>query len=148
MQQAGHVLVRPGLLPGLRRRPASESAYVIGEDIGIFPSRRIDAEHGTRRSGAGDGLMVIADRPEVRALAQFLATPEGIEGWVKRGKAIARQLRRTPAEWYEGNYKSEVAAGMLASATAFGFDASDLMPAAVGAGSFWTGMVDWISCRR
>ena len=25
-----------------------------------------------------------------------------------------------------------------------GFDASDLMPAAVGAGSFWTGMVDYM----
>ncbi len=25
----------------------------------------------------------------------------------------------------------------------FRFDASDLMPAEVGAGTFWTGMVDW-----
>jgi alpha-glucoside transport system substrate-binding protein len=28
--------------------------------------------------------------------------------------------------------------------TTFRFDASDLMPGAVGAGSFWKGMVDWI----
>ena len=28
-------------------------------------------------------------------------------------------------------------------ATTFRFDASDLMPGAVGAGSFWTGMVDY-----
>ena len=27
----------------------------------------------------------------------------------------------------------------------FRFDASDLMPGAVGAGSFWTGMTDWIA---
>ena len=27
----------------------------------------------------------------------------------------------------------------------FRFDGSDLMPAAVGAGTFWTGMVDWIN---
>ena len=32
---------------------------------------------------------------------------------------------------------------ILLSATTFGFDASDLMPGAVGAGSFWTGMVDY-----
>jgi alpha-glucoside transport system substrate-binding protein len=25
------------------------------------------------------------------------------------------------------------------------FDASDLMPGQVGTGSFWTGMVDWVS---
>ena len=29
--------------------------------------------------------------------------------------------------------------------TAFRFDGSDLMPAAVGAGTFWKGMVDWIN---
>jgi len=28
--------------------------------------------------------------------------------------------------------------------TVFRFDGSDLMPAAVGAGSFWTGMNDWV----
>jgi alpha-glucoside transport system substrate-binding protein len=29
--------------------------------------------------------------------------------------------------------------------TTFRFDASDLMPGAVGSGSFWKGMVDWIN---
>ena len=29
--------------------------------------------------------------------------------------------------------------------TTFRFDASDLMPGVVGAGSFWTGMVDWVN---
>jgi len=29
--------------------------------------------------------------------------------------------------------------------TTFRFDGSDLMPGVVGAGSFWTGMVDWIN---
>ena len=29
--------------------------------------------------------------------------------------------------------------------TVFRFDGSDLMPAAVGAGTFWRGMVDWIN---
>ncbi|MEO8262858.1 MAG: carbohydrate ABC transporter substrate-binding protein, partial [Pseudolysinimonas sp.] len=29
--------------------------------------------------------------------------------------------------------------------TVFRFDASDLMPGVVGAGTFWTGMVDWIN---
>jgi alpha-glucoside transport system substrate-binding protein len=34
------------------------------------------------------------------------------------------------------------------SAGTGGFDASDLMPPAVGSGSFWTGMVDWIGGRK
>ena len=29
--------------------------------------------------------------------------------------------------------------------TTFRFDGSDLMPGAVGAGTFWTAMVDWVS---
>ncbi|MEL6685949.1 MAG: alpha-glucoside ABC transporter substrate-binding protein, partial [Pseudomonadota bacterium] len=33
---------------------------------------------------------------------------------------------------------------ILLNATTFRFDASDLMPGAVGAGSFWTGMVDYV----
>ena len=33
---------------------------------------------------------------------------------------------------------------ILTSATTFRFDASDLMPGGVGAGTFWTGMVDYV----
>ena len=33
---------------------------------------------------------------------------------------------------------------ILLGADTFRFDASDLMPAAVGQGSFWTGMVDYV----
>jgi len=33
---------------------------------------------------------------------------------------------------------------MLLHATSFLFDGSDLLPGAVGAGSFWTGMVDYV----
>ena len=32
---------------------------------------------------------------------------------------------------------------VLTNATTFRFDGSDLMPGAIGAGSFWTGMVDY-----
>ena len=32
---------------------------------------------------------------------------------------------------------------ILTGATTFRFDGSDLMPGAIGAGSFWTGMVDY-----
>lgn len=31
------------------------------------------------------------------------------------------------------------------NAKVFRFDASDLMPASVGAGSFWEGIVDWVN---
>ncbi len=43
-------------------------------------------------------------------------------------------------------FSTEAAANMnqiLLDATTFRFDASDLMPGGVGAGTFWTGMVDY-----
>jgi alpha-glucoside transport system substrate-binding protein len=43
-------------------------------------------------------------------------------------------------------YKDDTLRGLgeiLLGATTFRFDGSDLMPGAVGAGSFWTGMVDY-----
>ena len=55
----------------------------------------------------------------------------------------ARRNSKVPAEWYAGNYKLKVANQILSGATAVIFDASDLMPPAVGGGSFWTGISDW-----
>ena len=34
---------------------------------------------------------------------------------------------------------------ILLNATTFRFDASDLMPGEIGAGAFWTGMVDYVT---
>jgi alpha-glucoside transport system substrate-binding protein len=34
---------------------------------------------------------------------------------------------------------------ILLNATTFRFDGSDLMPGAIGAGAFWTGMVDFVN---
>ena len=34
---------------------------------------------------------------------------------------------------------------ILLNATTFRFDGSDLMPGAIGAGAFWTGMVNFVS---
>ena len=36
-------------------------------------------------------------------------------------------------------------AELVANASSFRFDGSDLMPGEVGAGTFWTGMTDYVS---
>lgn len=127
-----------------QRTSGQPSQYVIGEDIGLFYFPPIDEAQGTPALGSADALMVLADRPEVRAAAQYLSTPQGIQAWIEAGSALSANTT-TPSEWYEGYYKLDVAADIVANATAFGFDASDLMPAVVGAGSFWAEMVNWIS---
>ncbi len=124
-----------------QRASGQPSQYVIGDDIGIFGFPTIDPAQNNAE-GSADTLMVLADRPEVRAVAEFLATPEGIQNWIRAGSAISANSS-TPAEWYEGFYKLKVASEIANSAAGIGFDASDLMPAAVGSGTFWTQAVTW-----
>ena len=126
-----------------KRVNGGDSKYVIGEDIGIFPFPTISDEF-KGAEGSADAIMVLADRPEVRAFAEFLATPEGLKNWIV-GKGVLSPNVTTPAEWYANNYKLKVANEIASNATAIGFDASDLMPPAVGAGSFWTEISAWAS---
>ena len=126
-----------------RRVNGGDSKYKIGDDgdIGIMPFPTIsDTFKGAE--GSADSFMVLADRPEVRAFAEFLATPEGLEGWIKSVGVNSPNVK-VPPEWYAGNYKLKVANDVLNSATSINFDASDLMPPSVGQGSFWTGISDW-----
>jgi alpha-glucoside transport system substrate-binding protein len=57
-------------------------------------------------------------------------------GFVTPFKAVNTELYGSAALKKQGE--------ILADATTFRFDGSDLMPGAVGAGSFWTGMVDFV----
>jgi alpha-glucoside transport system substrate-binding protein len=126
-----------------KRTSGQPSKYLIGDDgdIGIMPFPTISDQY-KGAEGSADSFMVFNDRPEVRAFAEFLATPEGLEGWIK-GVGVLSPNVKVPADWYAGNYKLKVANQIASGATAIGFDASDLMPPAVGQGSFWTGISDW-----
>ena len=68
---------------------------MIGDDgdIGIIPFPTIsDTFKGAE--GSADSFMVLNDRPEVRAFAEFLATPEGLEGWIKGVGVLTRRTSR------------------------------------------------------
>jgi len=126
-----------------KRTNGGDSKYTIGADgdIGIMPFPNI-SDQFKGAEGSADSFMVFNDRPEVRALAEFLATPEGLKGWIQSVGVLSPNAK-VPAEWYAGNYKLSVANEIASGATAIGFDASDLMPPSVGQGTFWTGIVDW-----
>ena len=128
------------------QKATGETQYVLGEDIGLFYFPVIDPEIGAPVLFGGDAFMVTADRPEVRAVAQFLATPESIEAWIKAGSAISPN-NTTPVEWSEGNYKLETAARLISEAPFLVFDSGDVMPSVVGSGSFWTESVNWVSAN-
>ena len=128
-----------------KRVSGGDSKYVVGTDIGIFPFPTISEEF-RGAEGSADAIMVLADRPEVRAFVEFLATPEGLKNWIT-GTGVLSPNVNTPAEWYADNYKLKVANDIATGATAIGFDASDLMPPAVGQGSFWTEISAWANAN-
>ena len=72
---------------------------------------------------------------------KFLMHPEPHEYWMAQGGFL------TPHKGVDGSkYASDTfrkLGEILTGATTFRFDASDLMPGAIGAGTFWTGMVDY-----
>ena len=116
-----------------------------GVDSSFFYFPPIEEEYGSPVLGAGDQMVMFNDRPEVRALMEFLATPEGARGWIEAGGFVSPN-QSVPLDWYSTYPNNELAA-ILAEADVFRFDASDTMPAEVGAGTFWNGMIEWVSAN-
>jgi alpha-glucoside transport system substrate-binding protein len=114
-----------------------------GVDYDFFYLPPIDPAYGKPVLGAGDIYAMYNDRPEVRAVIQYFSMGESLKGWVEAGGAIAVQ-KDASLDWY-GDLVTRKVAEMIQNATAFRFDASDLMPGAVGAGSFWKSMTDYVS---
>ncbi|MFR9775169.1 ABC transporter substrate-binding protein [Micromonospora sp. MS34] len=107
-----------------------------------FPS--VDPAKGKPVLGGGEFVAAFADRPEVQAVQTYLASGEyansraKIGDWVSANKKL--DINNVP------NPVDKLSVQILQDPkTVFRFDGSDLMPAAVGAGTFWKGMVDWIN---
>jgi alpha-glucoside transport system substrate-binding protein len=114
-----------------------------GVDYDFFYLPPIDSAYGKPVLGAGDIYAMFNDRPEVRAVMQYFSTGESLRGWIEAGGAISPH-NDSDLNWY-GDPVTRKVAEVLKNATAFRFDGSDLMPGAVGAGSFWKSMTDYVS---
>lgn len=116
---------------------------VVGEDYDFFyfPAPA-DGSMGQPVLGGGTLFAVLSDNPVALAFVEFLKTPAAHELWMAQSgfttphagvnmDAYADETRRKMGQ-------------ILLDATTFRFDGSDLMPGAVGAGAFWTAMVDFV----
>ena len=116
---------------------------VPGEDYSFFYLPGINEEFGKPVLGAGDIYAVFNDRPEVRAVIQYFSTGESLKVWVEQGGAILTH-NDASLDWYVDPVTRGVAE-TIRNATTFRFDGSDMMPGAVGAGTFWKYMTDYVS---
>jgi len=116
---------------------------VAGVDYSFFYFPPIDEAYGKPVLVAGDIYALFNDRPETRAVLEYFTTGASVEGWVKAGGAISPHLDSS-LDWYTNEVDRGVAEIIL-NATSVRFDGSDLMPGAVGAGSFWKSMTSYVS---
>ncbi len=116
---------------------------VAGVDYDFFYLPSVDPQYGRPVLVAGDIYAMFNDRPEVRMVMQYFATAASVEGWVKAGGAISPH-KDSKLEWYTNEVDRKVAE-VIQNATSVRFDGSDLMPGAVGAGSFWKEMTAYVS---
>jgi alpha-glucoside transport system substrate-binding protein len=94
--------------------------------------------------GAGEFVAAFADRPEVQAVQAYLAGAEFPNTRMKLATYVSARKGVDPAN--AQNPIDKLSIEMLQDPnTVFRFDGSDLMPASVGAGTFWKGMTDWIN---
>jgi len=117
---------------------------VVGEDVDFFylPPIKPD-EYPKPVLGAGDIFAAYNDRPEVRKVMEYLTTGESTKAWLQAGGFVSPH-NDTLLEWYPTETDRKYAE-ILSEASVFRFDGSDLMPGAVGAGSFWQGMVNYVN---
>lgn len=112
-------------------------------DVNIFYFPTIDPAKGKPVLGGGELLAAFSDRPEVAATLRYLTSAQyansraAIGSWLSPNKGLDLNLIPEQIDRQFGE--------LLQGATVFRFDASDLMPGSVGAGTFWTGMVDWVT---
>lgn len=119
-------------------------------DAFVFYLPPIDEEHGKPVLGGGEFVAAFDDRPEVQAFQTYLSSdvwanekaktsPAG--GWVSANKGLDVNNLVSPIDKLSAEIFQDPEA-------VFRFDASDLMPGAVGSGSFWKEMTAWITGKE
>ncbi|AXT86281.1 carbohydrate ABC transporter substrate-binding protein [Aeromicrobium sp. A1-2] len=80
---------------------------------------------------------------DVKQVMEFLTSDKFGGEWAAAGGWLSPHKTFDASQYADETTRN--IATLAADADVFRFDASDLMPKEVGSGTFWTGMVDWVS---
>lgn len=116
----------------------------LGVDADFFylPPYASKPDLGNPVLGAGTLVTITKDTPASRAFIEWLETPIAHEVWMAQKSFLTPFKKVNPDAYADAPNKKM--GEILTSATTFRFDASDLMPGKIGAGAFWTAMVDYV----
>lgn len=92
--------------------------------------------------GAGTLMGVTEENEATMGFLEFLQTPFAHEVMMSQPGFLTPHTGATPEAYIDDTQRA--LGEVLTNATTFRFDGSDLMPGAVGAGTFWTGMVEYV----
>jgi alpha-glucoside transport system substrate-binding protein len=109
-------------------------------DFFYFPSYA-GKKLGNPVLGGGTIMTITKDSKGARAFMEFLQHPQAHETWMAEGGFLTPHKGADIAKYKNKALKKQ--GEILLGATTFRFDGSDLMPGAIGAGSFWKGMVNY-----
>ncbi|WP_298971038.1 ABC transporter substrate-binding protein [uncultured Roseobacter sp.] len=114
----------------------------VGDDVDFFYFPAYESKDlGKPVLGAGTLFAITNPSDATNAFVEFLKTPIAHELWMAQGGFLTPHSGVNTETYAEESLKAQ--GDILLNATTFRFDASDLMPGEIGAGAFWTGMVDY-----
>ena len=115
----------------------------LGLDADFFYFPAYEGEDlGKPVLGAGTLFGITKDSPAAQAFIEFLETPIAHEVWMAQSGFLTPFTGVNPEAYANDALRGQ--GEILTEATTFRFDGSDLMPGKIGAGAFWTGMVDFV----
>lgn len=123
----------------------TEAGGTVGPDADLwgFVTPSIDGQ-GNSVTGGGEIVGAFSDDPAVVKVQEYLSSADWANSRVKLGGVLSANKGLDPANASDPLLQEAVKI-LQDPATTFRFDASDLMPGSVGAGSFWKGVVDWVN---
>ena len=120
-------------------------------DVFAFYLPPVDPAKGKPVLGGGEFLAAFNEKPETQAVQLYMQDGNWANAKAKLGDWIAPNKllkKENVVSVTDGspNPIQQLSLEILQDPnTVFRFDGSDLMPAAVGAGTFWKGMINWIT---
>ena len=118
-------------------------ATLLDANVGTFPFPPATAGAPNPVLGAGDIATMLSNNASTKAVMKMMADPNLGKEAAKSGAFLAPFKNFDTAQYPNNIMKT--AAKTASDASTFLFDASDSMPAEVGAGTFWKDMTAWIS---
>ena len=116
----------------------------FGEDVDFFYFPSYEGKDlGNPVLGGGTLMAITNPSDATSALMEFFQLPVAHEVFAAQSGFLTPHKGVNPETYLNDALRGQ--ADILVNATTFRFDGSDLMPGGVGAGSFWTGMVDFTS---